>query len=222
MFEVFGATFGATIAGCIALVATSGAAVYFFVKRSKDPVQQIQTVLYEEIHKVRELVTIRKPFHETVPFNDDRKIPKTNIHMPFSNRKLIMTYSGMIVCGCDLDKIRLEREGNKITVTVPHSRILDCYIDVHSLKVHYKDTGLLAKDFQIEEQNALIKANLETQQQKALQSGILNAANEEVRQELMSIITRRGLNQNFELEIAFRQHGDSNLLSAPRNFLRGD
>lgn len=223
MFEAFGASLGLTLGGCLALVVTTGAAVYFFTKRKKndesDIVQQMQTILYEEMHRVRELVTIRKPFPGNISFEDDKKIFK-NVHMPFSDRKLVMTYSGMIVCGCDLDKIRLEREGNNIKVRVPRSRILDCYANVHSFKVHYKDTGLLAKDFQIEEQNALIKADLEARQRKALQDGTLAQADEEVRQMLTSIIEQRGLNRNFDVQIVFLQQSNSNLLDVPQNFLR--
>ena len=223
MFEAFGASLGLTIGGCLFLVATSGAAVYFFMKRKKDnesdSLRQMQTILYEEIHKVRELVTIRKPFHGDISFNDDRKIPKINVHMPFSDRKLVMTYSGMIVCGCDLDKIRLVREGNAVKIIVPRSRILDCYADVKSFKVHHKDTGLLAKDFQIEEQNALIKADLEARQQEAIQAGILMQADEEVRQMLTNIIERRGLNQSFDAEIFFKDNGNMRLLTS-QNLLR--
>lgn len=220
-----GATFGATIAGCLALAAATGAAVYFFTKRKKtddsDIVQQMQTILYEEIHRVRELVTIRKPFPGNVTIDDDKKIFK-NVHMPFSNRKLIMTYSGMIVCGCDLEEIRLAREGRNIEVRVPHCRILDCYADVRSLKVHYKDTGLLAKEIQFEEQNDLIKADLEAQQRKTLQDGTLARADEEVRQMLTGIIERRGLNQNFDVQIVFLRQSNSQTVNVSQNFLRGD
>ena len=224
MFEAFGASLGLTLGGCIALVVTTGAAVYFFTKRKKsddaDIVQQMQTILYEEMHRVRELVTIRKPLPGSISFNDDRKIFK-NVHMPFSDRKLVMTYSGMVVCGCDLDKIRLAREGHNFTILVPHSRILDCYADVRSLKVHYKDTGLLAKDFQFEEQNALIKADLENWQRKTLQDGTLAQADEEVRQMLTGIIERRGLNQNFDVQIVFLRQDNSQIVNVSQNFLRG-
>ena len=225
MFEAFGASLGLTIGGCLFLVATSGAAVYFFMKRKKgnesDSLQQIQTILYEEILKVRELVTIRKPFSGDVSFNDDRKIPKTKVHMPFSDRKLVMTYSGMIVCGCDLNKIHAVQEGNNFKIIVPRSRILDCYADVKSLKVHYKDTGLLAKDFQIEEQNAIIKADLEARQQEVVQSGILMQADEEVRQMLTNIIVRCGLNQNFDVKISFKENDNARTLNlSQQNLLR--
>ena len=191
------------------------------MKRKKDddsdPIQQMQTILYEEIHRVRELVTIRKPFKREVSFNDDRKIPKINVHMPLSDRKILITYSGMIACGCDLDKISLTREGNNVKIFVPHSRILDCYADVKSFKIAYQDTGLLAKDFKIEEQNALIKADLENQQREALQNGLLAEANEEVRQMLANIIERRGLNQSFNLQIVFQKNGTSTALSTRQN-----
>ena len=182
----------------------------------------MQTILYEEIHKVRELVTIRKPFASEISFNDDRKIPKINVHMPFSDRKILMTYSGMIVCGCDLDKIRLAREGNHVKILVPHSRILDCYADVKSFKIAYQDTGLLAKDFKIEEQNALIKANLEERQREAVQKGLLAQANEEVQQMIANIIERRGLNQNFDVQIIFLRQDNSQIVNTSQNFLRGD
>ncbi|MBR4642921.1 MAG: DUF4230 domain-containing protein [Selenomonadaceae bacterium] len=225
MFEAFGASLGLTLGGCLFLAATSGAAVYFFMKRKKgdesESLRQMQTILYEEIHRVRELVTIRKPFAGDISFDDDRKIFNTNVHMPFSDRKLVMTYSGMIVCGCDLDKIRLAREGNTVKIFVPRSRILDYYADIKSFKVHYKDTGLLAKDFQIEEQNAIIKADLENRQWKAVQSGILAQADEEVRQELTAIISRCGLNKNFDVEIVFRGNDNARILnSSQQNLLR--
>ena len=225
MFEAFGASLGLTIGGCLFLVATSGAAVYFFMKRKKgnesDFLRQVQTILYEEILKVRELVTIRKPLHGDISFNDDRKIPKTKVHMPFSDRKLIMTYSGMIACGCDLDKIRMVQEGTGIKIIVPRSRILDCYADVKSFKVHYKDTGLLAKDFQIEEQNALIVADLDNKQLEAVQSGILTQADEEVRQMLTNIVERCGLNQSFDVEIFFKENDNARTLNlSQQNLLR--
>lgn len=216
-----GASFGATLAGCLALVATTGAAVYFFMKRKRgddsDPVRQIETIFYEEIHRTRELVTIRKPFTAHISFNDDRKIFK-NVHMPFSGRKLFMEYSGMIVCGCDLREVRFVRDenaGNRVKILVPRSKILDCYADVHSFKVHYQDTGLLAKDFQINEQNDLIKADLASRRQQALQDGTVAQADAEIKRELLSMIERHALNQSFDVEIVFLQ--GVNAINAPQN-----
>ena len=140
MFEMLGATFGATLAGCLALVGTTGAAVYFFMKsRRNDSFQQMQTIISEEMRSVRELVMVRDNFTSEVPFADDRKIPYFNVHMPGSDRKFLMSYSGTITCGCDLDQIRFVRDGNRVEIIVPPSRIIDAYSDVNSFKIHYQD-----------------------------------------------------------------------------------
>lgn len=221
MFEAFGATFGATLAGCLTLVAVTGAAVYFFMKHRKNAVsesasvsrqkkteterisfQQMQTILQEEIKNVRELVTVRKNFTSTVPFSDDKKIPLLNVHMPGSDRKILLTYSGSIVCGCDLNAIRFLRgDENQVKIFVPQSRILDIYADVKSFKIHHQDTGIFASNIKIEEQNELIANDLEAQRQLALNEKLPEHADENVRQMLMSIISKRGLNQSFDVEI---------------------
>ncbi len=220
MFEAF----GATLAGCLALIGATGSAVYFFMTRKSvgEPVsfEHLQTILTEEIWNVRELVTIRKKITAEIPLADDRKIPLLNVHMPGSDRKLLLSYSGMIVCGCKLDKIRLAREGNRVKIFVPPSRILDLYADVRSIKIHCQDAGIFAKDIKLAEQNALICADLKTQGQIAIQQGVLSEADASVRQMLNDIIERRGLNQSFDVEIVFLNRDRVLALPAPQDFLR--
>lgn len=211
------------MAFCVMLIGTTGASVYFFMKRKKGvesqalTFRQMQTIISEEIRNVRELVTVRKNFTSVISFSEDKKIPFLNVHMPGSDRKFLMNYSGTITCGCDLDKIRFSKDemSNRVRITVPNSQILDMYADVSSFKISYKDTGLLAEDIKIEEQNEFVKADLEVQKQNALQEGILNRANEDVRQMLTAIISKRGLNRSFDVEIIFENQDDIRRLNAP-------
>ena len=226
MFE----NFGVTLAFCVVLIGMTGTAVYFHMKRKKkdEPkplsFQQMQTIVSEEIKNVRELVTVRKNFTSVISFSDDKKIPFFKVHMPGTNRKLLMDYSGTIVCGCDLEKITFSQNesGSRVKIIVPQSQILDMYADVRSFKVHHKDAGILADDIKIEDQSDLIAADLEIQKQHALQEGLLSRADENVRQMLTAIIARRGLNQSFDVEIVFFNQGNVKALNAPKNFLRGD
>ncbi|MBQ4404443.1 MAG: DUF4230 domain-containing protein [Selenomonadaceae bacterium] len=209
MFEMFGASFGATLAGCLTLVGTAGVAVFFFMKRKHDAerrttaFQQMQTIFFEEIKSVKELVTIRKPVYGTVPFADDKKVPFLNLHVPGSSREIFMTYSGMITCGYDLSKIRFVREGltNHVKIILPASRILDAYVDVSTLKVHYQSEGIFADNFKLEHQRELLEADLENQKRKAVQGGILAQADAEIRQRLTNMISEHGWNENFDVEI---------------------
>ncbi|MBR4905097.1 MAG: DUF4230 domain-containing protein [Selenomonadaceae bacterium] len=218
-------SFGSTLAICVVLIAMTGLAVYLFMRRKKDAestamtFQQMQTIVSEEIRNVRELVTVRKNFTSVISFNDDKKIPFFNVHMPGTDRKFLMNYSGTITCGCDLDKIRFSKDemSNRVKIIVPNSQILDMYADVSSFKIHHQDAGILAENIKIEEQNEFVSADLEVQKQHALQEGILNRANENVQQMLTAIIARRGINQNFDVEIVFANQSDLKALNAPHD-----
>lgn len=236
MFQTLGATFGITLAGCFILVLAVGAAVYFFMRRKHDEerhnremerqkisFEQMQTIISEEIRNVHELVTVRKNFTSVVSFADDKKIPLLKVHMPGSDRKFLMDYSGTISCGCDLEAIHFEREeiSNRVKIVVPSSTILDMYADVNSFKIHHHDEGIFADNIDLEHQKELIAADLEANKQRALQEGILARADENVRQMLTAIISRRGLNQSFDVEIIFRGNDNTRVLnSSQQNLLR--
>jgi len=229
LLDMLGATFGATLAGCLALVGATGAAVYFFMRRKHNEqqrtisFQQMQTIVTDEIKNVHELITVRKNFKSIISFNDDKKIPLIEVHMPGSDRKFLMDYSGTITCGCDLEAIRFEHNEltNRIKIIVPQSQILDMYADVNSFKVHHQSEGIFADDIKLEQQKEMIMADLEAQRQLALQEGILARADENVRQMLTAIISRRGLNQSFEFEIVFRSNDSTRVLnSSQQNLLR--
>ncbi|MBR0261742.1 MAG: DUF4230 domain-containing protein [Selenomonadaceae bacterium] len=236
MFEMMGATFGATLAGCLALVGATGAAVYFFMRRKHDEerheqekeqqkisFQQMQTIVSEEIKNVHELVTVRKKFTSVISFADDKKIPLFNVHMPGSERKFLMDYSGMITCGCDLEAIRFERDeqSNRVKIIVPPSRIFDIYADINSFKIHHQSEGIFADNIKSEHRKELIAADLEAHRQLAVKEGILEQADENIRQMLASIIAKRGLNQSFNVEIVFRGNRDTRVInSSQQNLLR--
>ncbi|MBQ7454540.1 MAG: hypothetical protein IJS69_05785, partial [Selenomonadaceae bacterium] len=62
MFDMLGATFGATLAGCLVLVGTTGAAVYFFMRRQRnesEQFRQLQNIIYAEIRDVCEIALVR-------------------------------------------------------------------------------------------------------------------------------------------------------------------
>ena len=236
MFEAMGATFGATLAGCLVLVGAAGTAVYFFMRRKHDAqlqeqreerrlisLEQMQTIITDEIKNVRELITVRKNFTATISFADEKKIPLLKVRMPGGDRKFQMTYSGTMTFGCDLDAIRFERDelSDRVKIIVPPSKIFDIYADVSSFKVQHQSKGFFADEIKLEEQKEMVTADLEAQKQLAVQDGLLAQADENVRQMLSSIISRRGLNQSFDVEIIFRGNESTRILNSPRqNLLR--
>lgn len=220
MLEALGATFGATLAGCLVLVGTTSAAIYFFLKRNskQSDFKQVQSIIYEEVKNVCELTLIRKNFNSHVSIDTAKKIPLINVSMPGTSRKFFMGYSGTIVCGFDLSEVKILRDGiNKIKIILPPSKILDAYANVHSFKIHMQDAGIFAENIQIEEQNKKVANDVEIQKQIAIREGLLIKANEDVCQLLMSRILNRNLNKNFTVEITADDDKESRL---PPNLLQ--
>lgn len=130
-----------------------------------------------------------------------------------------MDYAGTIVCGCDLNEIRITQEGNsnRVKITVPQSKILDIYADVNSFMINHQKSGIFAKNIKIEEQNEWIAQDLKSQEQAAIEEGILKRSNDNIRQVLNSIIESKGLNENFEVEIIFLKGGKKQSLQLPNS-----
>ena len=214
MLEALGAMFGANLAGCLVLVGTTSAAIYFFLKRNskQSDFEQVQSIIYEEVKNVCELTLIRKNFNSHVSIDTNKKIPLINVSMPGTSRKFFMDYSGTIVCGFDLSEVKILRDGiNKIKIILPPSKILDAYANVHSFRIHMQDAGIFAENIQIEEQNKKVAADVETQKQIAIQEGLLIKADENICQLLMSRILNRNLNKNFTVEIMADNDKESRL-----------
>ena len=223
LFEALGASFGATLAGCLVLVGTTSAAIYFFLKRDSKQADfgQLQRIVYEEIKDVCELTLVRKKFTSHVSIDTDKKIPLINVSMPGTARKFFMDYSGTIVCGFDLSEVKILRDGNfgnKIKIILPPSKILDAYADVHSFKIRMQDAGIFAANIKIEEQNERVAADVETQRSIAIREGLLIRADEDARQLLRQRIVNKGLNQNFDVNIITAGNGHNS--TPPTNLLR--
>lgn len=227
MFEAFGSTLAITLV----LVGMTGATVYLFMQRKKTDLEsksaddsarmtflQAQRLIYEEVRDVCEMALVRKNFTSTIPLEEDRKFPFLNVHMPGTSRKLLINYSGTIVCGFELKDVKILPEASgRLQISLPRSKILDIYADMKSVKVYHKETGIFAEEIKLEEQNALVAANLEEHGQQEIQEGLLDRADANARQLLHSRITNRGLNRNFDVEILTLSNENIWALNAPPN-----
>ncbi len=65
-------------------------------------------------------------------------------NIPFTDKSMTVHYDGVIKIGTDMEKadVKLNAAGNKVTITVPHSRILSHEIDEKSYEIVDKDNGL--------------------------------------------------------------------------------
>lgn len=224
------ANFGSTLAVMLILVIMTAIAVYLFLQHKKGnnapantmSLQQLQTIVYDEIQDICELALVKKEFTSVVAIDLDKKIPLLDVHIPGTSRKFLMDYSGTIKIGFDMNKVQVLREesfGNKLKIYLPQCKILELYADIGSFKIRHQDAGIFSENIKIEEQNEWVTADVAEQGRQAVQEGLLKRADDNARQLLLNRISNRGLN-NIDIEIISVNEDTTQLLNSPQRLLR--
>ena len=194
-------------------------------RRRPDQNRSVRTAILSGIQNVNELATVRERFQSVVSFSEGWKLPLVHMNFPGTTRRFMMRYSGTIVCGCDFSAAQVSErfDVNRVNITVPHSRILDVYADIHSFEVYDQSAGIFTS-IRLEDQNREVAADLEEMRRHALMNGILARSDENARRILNSVAESVGM----EAEVSFTgemesaaslEAGTAPALEAPPAFL---
>ena len=206
----------ATLAVIIALVISITLNVLMFTRKKVSQNRSIRTTILSGIKNVSELATIREQFQSIVSFSDGVKIPGLNFNFPGTTKKFMLKYYGTIVCGCDLSKAKVsEKFDKKVTITLPPSKILDVYADVHSFEVYDQSVGIFTS-IKLDDQNREVNADLEKVKAHEIQNGLLEHSNENVRKILTSVVASAGA----EAEIVFKEEEQPALINKTAEILQ--
>ena len=181
-----------------------------FIEETRTPEKAIETLkaaLMENLQYVKKLTTVEKFVEGKIPFKKVRQFLSFNV----GTNECTLTYKGKITCGCDLQQIRFEPSENisgGVKVLSPHCRIIDAFVDINTIEIHYeKKSTLLPPEITLEEQTAVIKDDFEKKKQLNIDEGILEIADDKVRDMLMKLSG----NKKIEVEIIF--YGENKTLS---------
>lgn len=216
--------FFATVAVLLFIVGLSVAGAYLFLKNKEisetlEEQQEIsaesaRAIILTEIKYVKQLAVLRETFQSGIEINNSKKI--FGCSLPGTSKKLKLDYNVIVVCGCDLDKIKIAGNfynRNHLRIILPNSEIFDIYPDINSYVVRDKDSGIFASDVQVEEQNSEIAADVRNVKQTLIDNGILEDCNKNVIQIVKSITEPLGI-------VAEIEFFDSNLFDSRPDLLR--
>ena len=212
-------TFWATMAVLLFVSALVGGGVFLFTHRPRIAlpqeelsIQTVRAIILTKLQNVRELAMVRSNFQSVVHFEEAKKVFGHDV--PGTMRKFMLSYTGTVVCGCDLNKVNVGNSffnRNHLQITLPQSRIFDIYPDLSTVKLHDQDAGIFADDIKIEEQNREITAELQDVKERLINEGILLKSNDNVQQLVRSITAPLGI----EAVIAFDNSESLNGQSEP-------
>ena len=149
----------------------------FSYNKKEDLIILNSNMIKERIEGVSELATVKYYYSQVETLDEDNKF--NNLSIPFTNKKLIIQYDGVILAGIDLSKIseddiKVDDKDKKINISIPRAMIMSNTIEDTKTLLE-RDTifnNLNSKDWEklreVERQHA---------EETAIDRGILEEAN---------------------------------------------
>lgn len=169
-------------------------------KMIKDSVPIITSdLLQEQMGPLAELVTEQYIYTNA----DGMEADQTWIFgwtRPFSSKKIVIKYDGVIKASVDLSKAVIAIDGKIVTVTLPHSKITENDIPQESISVVELKDGLF-NEVTIDDYNEFVSQQKIIMEQKVISRGLLKEADAEAEKIVDSFLSSLPGMDNYRLRV---------------------
>ena len=100
--------------------------------------------------------------------------------VPFTTKRFIVSYDGVIKAGVDLAQAKARVRGNTVTVTLPGAAILSHEIPEDSIQV-FDESSNVFNPIRIQDYTGFTKEEKAAVEKRAVESGLLDTAGEKAR-----------------------------------------
>lgn len=169
------------------LILALAAAFFFGAVLSRQEAQpKITTDLIgQQLASVQELSTVEYFYTNMGRF--ENQVDFYGWKVPFTTKSFIVSYDGVIKAGVDLEQLQVSIGGGEVTVTLPESRIISHEIPEDSLEV-FDESDNLFNHITIEDYTAFTQDQKSAMEQRAVDGGLLDRANQEARTAVDSLL----------------------------------
>lgn len=109
--------------------------------RQEEPNVDVE-VLMEEIVQINELATASQSYTVVEKVGSNSRLFDT-IDIPFSENFFILTYTGEVKAGVNLDEVQVSLEGTTVKVVLPQAAVLSDAIDTSSFNVLHEQNNFI-------------------------------------------------------------------------------
>lgn len=162
-------------------------AVGFFSggKQEKPPVLSSITV-QNQLQQISQLATVRYSYTNMGQFENSNEF--YGIKLPFTTKRFIVAYDGVITAGVDLSQAQVSVTDRKVTISLPAPQILSHEVDPNSLEV-FDETTSIFNPITIEDYNGFQADQQGVMEDKAIQSGLLTQAKDQAQTAITGLIS---------------------------------
>ncbi|MDU5504259.1 MAG: DUF4230 domain-containing protein [Anaerococcus vaginalis] len=158
-------------------------------------------LIQNRIESAKELTSLKYSYTNMGQFENSNKFYGYDI--PFTQKKFIVSYDGVISCGVDLDKMQVKVNGKNIDIQLPKSKILSHEIYEDSLKIFDQKTSIF-NPIKVEDYNDFAKKQKKSVEEKAIERGILTQADKKCKKAIKDIINIDNSLKDYTINIQFK------------------
>ena len=156
------------------------------------------TLIFNKLVSAKELTTLK--YHYTNMGQFENQNTFYGYKIPFTSKKFIVSYDGLINAGVDLEKMKVELHDKSIEIKIPPAKILSHEIYEDSLKV-YDERESIFNRIDIEDYNNFSKDQKREVENNAIKRGLLKEADEESKKAIEEIILGDTILRDYKIEV---------------------
>lgn len=156
------------------------------------------TLIFNKLINVRELTSLKYYYTNMGQFENQNTF--YGYKVPFTSKKFIVSYDGVIHAGVDLEKMEVKLKDKSIEIKIPASKILSHEIYEDSLKVFDERESIFNK-IDIEDYNNFSKDQKKEVEDKAIKRGLLKEADEEAKKAIEETLIGDTILKEYKIKV---------------------
>lgn len=156
------------------------------------------TLIFNKLISVRELTSLKYYYTNMGQFENQNTF--YGYKVPFTSKKFIVSYDGVIHAGVDLEKMEVKVKDKSIEIKIPPAKILSHEIYEDSLKV-FDERETIFNRIDIEDYNNFSKDQKKEVEDKAIKRGLLKEADEEARKAIEDSLLSDTILSDYKIKI---------------------
>lgn len=156
------------------------------------------TLIFNKLVSAKELTTLK--YHYTNMGQFENQNTFYGYKIPFTSKKFIVSYDGLINAGVDLEKMKVELHDKSIEIKIPPAKILSHEIYDDSLKV-FDERESIFNRIDIEDYNNFSKDQKKEVEKKAIKRGLLKEADEESKKAIEELLLGDTILSEYKIKI---------------------
>lgn len=171
----------------ILIVFLSGSLFFLGLKKGQDNSKPeiTSSLINNRLSSVKELVTTEYHYKNMGSFQNQNTF--YGLNLPFTEKKFIISYEGLIKVGVDLNNTKVSISDNNIDIIIPSSKIISHEIDEDSIKIFDEKTSIF-NPIKVEDYASFSSDQKSKVEKDALSKGLIKEANEKSIKSIKEII----------------------------------